>query len=141
MCASRLSVRGRGEDRGSPFDARPPARHISPRYRFRGFLTFWRMNRGFLMDLFDASNEKNPSVKNHFFVLISNLFPHFSDTPPPPDTRANSRNLIEIEGFLINCCKINTFYTLDFKSVGWNSKLPFFCYYLPSYEENSFIKI
>lgn len=55
-------------------------------------------------------------------------------TPPPPDTRANSRNLIEIEGFLIN-----TFYTLDFKSVGW--KLSFFGYYLPSYEENSFIKI
>lgn len=69
---------------------------------------------------------KKSISQESFFCFNFKFVPPLQWPPPPPDTRANSRNLIEIEGFLINCCKINTFYTLDFKSVGWNSKLPFF---------------
>lgn len=101
------------------------------------------MNCGFLMDFFDVFNEKNLLVKNYFFVLILNLFFYFSDFFIFFFLFLIFVliNLIEIEGFLINCCKINIFYILDFKSVGWNLKLLFFCYYLFFYEENFFIKI
>lgn len=138
MCVLCLFVRGWGEDWGSFFDVWFLVRYISLRYCFCGFLIFWRMNCGFLMDFFDVFNEKNLLVKNYFFVLILNLFFYFSDFFFF-DICVNSWNIIEIEGFLINCCKINIFYILDFKSVGW--KLLFFCYYLFFYEENFFIKI
>lgn len=125
MPASRLSVRGWGEGRGSPFDARPPARHISPRYRFRGFLTSWRMNRGLFYGPFWRFRWKKSISQESFFILIWNMFSLFSDPQfvPTGEIKWKLR-------FFINRCKINTFYTLNCKRIRWT--WPFFIYLFTS---------